>query len=47
MKHVYIIFKMNKRFVLANVHKINHILFYHLDNIVFLVVIKHKLIYLL
>ena len=47
MKHVYIIFKMNKKSVLNNAHKINHIQFYHLDNTVLLIVIKHNLIYLL
>ena len=44
MKHVYIIFKMNKRFVLNNVHKISNIQFYHLDNIVFLIVYKQLII---
>ena len=47
IKHAYIIFKMNKRFVLNNVHKINYIQFYHLDNIVFLIVYKQMIICLL
>ena len=47
MKHVCIIFKTNKKYVLNNVYKINHIQFYHLDNIVLLIVIKQQLIYLL